>query len=170
MCNLADRIAAVAPIAGVRAVDNCDPSRPVPVSAFHGTADDFVRYDGGFGSGASRLPAPDGSDRTMADTPTSSQPPEANPSVPESTTAWAKRNGCETTPTEKQISEDTTLMTFSCPKGAEAQLYTIEGGGHSWPGSAFSKSVVAVVGKTTDTISANELMWEFFQAHPLPTS
>ena len=170
VCKLADRIAAVAPVAGIRAIDDCNPSRPVPVSAFHGTADEFVSYEGGFGSGASRLPAPDGSNRTMADTPTSSRPPEDNPTVPETTTAWAKRNGCKTTPTEKKVSADTTLMSFSCPKGADVQLYTIEGGGHSWPGSEFSKSVVAVVGKTTDTISANELMWEFFQAHPLPVN
>jgi polyhydroxybutyrate depolymerase len=61
-------------------------------------------------------------------------------------------------------------MTFSCPAGAEVELYTTEGGGHSWPGSEFSKQVAAVVGKTTDTISANELMWEFFQAHPLRQS
>jgi polyhydroxybutyrate depolymerase len=143
----------------------------VPVAAFHGTADEFVGYDGGFGEGASRLPAPDGSDRTMAEaSPSTSSPPPKGPSVPEITTAWAKRNGCETEPIEKQISSDTTLMTFSCPKGAEVELYTTEGGGHSWPGSEFSKSVVAVVGKTTETISANELMWEFFQAHPLPRS
>ena len=42
------------------------------------------------------------------------------------------------------------------------------GGGHSWPGSEFSKAVAAVVGPTTMSISANELMWKFFQAHPLP--
>ena len=42
------------------------------------------------------------------------------------------------------------------------------GGGHSWPGSEFSQAVASVVGPTTMSISADELMWKFFQAHPLP--
>jgi polyhydroxybutyrate depolymerase len=169
VCNFADRIAAAAPVAGIRAIDGCDPSRPVPVAAFHGTADDFVSYDGGFGSGAARLPAPDGSARPLSETPPASRPPDG-PSIPETTTAWAKRNGCETKPTEERISPDTVVMSFDCPDGADVLLYTVEGGGHSWPGSEFSKQVASVVGKTTDTISANQLMWEFFQAHPLSDS
>lgn len=44
-CELADRIAAIAPVAGTNAVASCVPSRPVPVIHFHGTDDETVSYD-----------------------------------------------------------------------------------------------------------------------------
>jgi polyhydroxybutyrate depolymerase len=169
VCEYADRIAAAAPVAGIRAVDDCNPSRPVPVVAFHGTADDFVGYDGGFGGGAARLPAPDGSARTLEDASTTeSTAPPAGPSIPDATTAWAERNGCKTKPIVEDVTVDVTIMRFDCPAGADAVLYTVKDGGHSWPGSEFSKAVESVVGKTTDTISANEVMWAFFTENPLP--
>src|SRR5690606_3308049 len=48
-CELSDRIAAIAPVAGVLGVDpaSCAPSRPVPVWQFHGTEDPLVPYEGG---------------------------------------------------------------------------------------------------------------------------
>jgi polyhydroxybutyrate depolymerase len=47
-CELSHRIAAVAPVAGRLALADCQPSRPVPVMAFHGTDDAIVAY--GFGA------------------------------------------------------------------------------------------------------------------------
>jgi len=44
-CQLSNRIAAIAPVAGVNAVSGCAPSRPVPVMHFHGTGDTTVSYD-----------------------------------------------------------------------------------------------------------------------------
>src|SRR5207245_11747467 len=46
-CELADRIAAIAPVAGgnqLSAVSSCNPPRPVPVIEFHGTADPAWPY------------------------------------------------------------------------------------------------------------------------------
>ncbi len=43
-CELADRIAAIGPVAGVNGVASCAPGRPVPVMHFHGTADSVVSY------------------------------------------------------------------------------------------------------------------------------
>jgi hypothetical protein len=43
----------------------------------------------------------------------------------------------------------------------------IKGGGHTWPGGRPGVFPVAIVGKTTTSISANEIIWSFFQAHPL---
>jgi poly(3-hydroxybutyrate) depolymerase len=48
-------------------------------------------------------------------------------------------------------------------RGGRAQHH----GGHAWPGSEFSKAIAAVVGRTTFSINANELMREFFEAHPI---
>jgi polyhydroxybutyrate depolymerase len=60
-----------------------------------------------------------------------------------------------------------TLLQWSCPPGADVELYRVTGGGHSWPGSTFSKAIESVVGPTTMSIDANEIMWKFFERHPL---
>ncbi|MCU1368520.1 MAG: poly(3-hydroxybutyrate) depolymerase, partial [Ilumatobacteraceae bacterium] len=168
-CDLSDRIAAVAPVAGIQAPDDCKPTRPVPVIAFHGTADTFVPYTGGLGSSVASLPSADGTGTigTIGTGPPSSDPVSQGPSVPDRTSTWAVRNGCAASPTEETIAADVTLLSYDCPAGAEVQLYRVEGGGHAWPGSAFSVQIESVVGKTTLSIDATKLIWEFFAAHPL---
>jgi polyhydroxybutyrate depolymerase len=46
-CELADRFAAIGPVAGGIAVQPCSPSRPMPVFAIHGNADPLVQYSFG---------------------------------------------------------------------------------------------------------------------------
>jgi polyhydroxybutyrate depolymerase len=41
-CRLADRLAAVAPVAGARALDTCEPAAPLPILFFHGATDQVV--------------------------------------------------------------------------------------------------------------------------------
>jgi polyhydroxybutyrate depolymerase len=43
-------------------------------------------------------------------------------------------------------------------------LYTIEGGGHTWPGG-WQYYPEERIGKTCRDINASELMWEFFARH-----
>jgi polyhydroxybutyrate depolymerase len=166
VCAYADRFAAVAPIAGIRQVEDCEPARPVPTVAFHGTADDFVRFDGGIGSAASRLPNPDGSPRTPETTP-STTPAALRPTIPENVAFWADLNGCRPKPRERTIADDVTLVSYRCPGRADVQLYVIEGGGHSWPGSEFSRGIESITGPVTFSIDANDVMWRFFERHPL---
>ncbi|MGH9214838.1 MAG: alpha/beta hydrolase family esterase [Acidimicrobiales bacterium] len=171
-CELSDRFAAAAPVAGVTEVEDCDADRPVPVVAFHGTDDGFLSYDGGFGPQVASLPSPDGQGTLgdAADPPGEPVEP-TGPPVPEVVAEWADRNGCDdTAPEEQAVADDVTVLSFGCPTGAEAELYRVEGGGHSWPGSEFLASVENIVGHTTMSISANEVMWEFFEQHPLATS
>ena len=79
---------------------------------------------------------------------------------------WAGRNGCDDAAQEEEaVADDVTLVSFACPEGAEAELYRVEGGGHSWPGSEFLANVENIVGHTTMSISANEVMWDFFEQH-----
>jgi polyhydroxybutyrate depolymerase len=168
-CSLSDRFAAAAPVAGVTEVEDCGADRPVPVVAFHGTDDGFLAYDGGFGPEVARLPSPDG-EGTLGDAV--DQPGEVagsgGPSVPEVVAEWAGRNGCEDgAPEEEAVADDVTVLSFDCPAGAEAELYRVEGGGHSWPGSQFLANVEDIVGHTTMSISANEVIWEFFERHPM---
>lgn len=177
MCDLSDRFAAAAPVAGIQPIGDCDPARPIPVVAFHGTDDPFVSWDGGLGPAVSSLPLPDGTGSlgdTLEQTGEADAEAQAGidlgddaPSVPEIAAIWAERNGCEPEPTEEPVAEDVVLVTFDCPNGADVELYRIEGGGHTWPGSDFMLGAVDLVGTTTMAIDANEIMWEFFQAHPL---
>jgi len=44
-CEAADLFAAAAPVSGGMGLTDCAPARPMPVLAFHGTADAIVRYD-----------------------------------------------------------------------------------------------------------------------------
>ncbi len=166
-CVYSDRFAAYAPVAGVQVPEDCATTKPTPLITFHGTEDGFVGYDGGLGQDALDLPAPDGSEGDLGEVL-----PEdmmKGPTVPEAVAMWAKRNGCSSgvdTATESDINAEVTLIEHDCPAGAETVLYRINGGGHTWPGSEFSKAIIGVVGFTTMTISANNLMWDFFVGHP----
>jgi polyhydroxybutyrate depolymerase len=166
ICAYANRIAAAAPVAGITLVPKCKPSRAVPVIAFHGTADPFLSYTGGLGPKALALPAPDGSDRTIQNigAPTSAF---QGPSVPKIAAAYAHRNGCRAQPAAQAVAADVTEFSYRCPTGAEVELYRVAGGGHTWPGSAFSAAIASTVGPTTFSISATDLMWQFFSRHSL---
>ena len=59
-----------------------------------------------------------------------------------------------------------TRLTYAGGKqGSEVVLIKINNGGHTWPGRDMK---LAILGKTTKDISANDLIWEFFQRHPMP--
>jgi len=147
--ELSDRIAAIAPVAGTVTVTDPKPKRPVPVIHFHGTKDTFVPFD---------------------------KPKDKAPqfmklkSVDESIQLWVKLNGCDEKPKTEVLSKDgdemkVTRATYSGGKdSAEVVLVTIEDGGHTWPGQ---KPPVGFIGKSAMNISANDLIWEFFQKHSL---
>ena len=170
-CAFSDRVAAAAPVAGITDPDWCAFERPVPVVAFHGTEDTFIDFEGGIGASVADLPTPDG-EGTLGEQPDADAVGDAaditdSPSIPEVTAAWAGRNGCEPEADEERVADDVLLQTFPCPVGAATELYVVEGGGHTWPGSEFDETIGDIVGEVTRSIDANELMWEFFQAHPL---
>ncbi len=160
-CRLADRVAAIAPVAGLRFPDDCAPSRPVPVIAFHGTADEIVTYDGETGAGVEKLSF---NDETM-----SAFSGLEMQAVPDALAGWAGAEGCADEPSGEKVSASVTLVAYDgCDGGSTVEIYRVGGGGHSWPGSEFSAAIVGIVGPTTFEIDANELMWDFFLAHPLP--
>ena len=170
-CFFSDRVAAVAPVAGARTIKGCSLQRPVPMVAFHGTDDQFVTFDGGLGEQALNLPAPDGSGKKLRDTLTpSALKARAGESVPQIMAGWAKRNGCDAGSSEEQVAADVAKVSYDCPPSRETVLYRVTGGGHSWPGSTFSQSIVGIVGPTTMTINADEIMWDFFVRHPMPSA
>ena len=148
-----DVFAAVAPVAGVtggRADDGAPlvifpaPARPVPVMAFNGKADEMVPYDGGKGRGISKV---------------------VYLSVPETMALWVDYNGCSSQPVEETSGGGNIIKQVYSGGGggSEVVLYTILDGTHSWPGG--TKLREGGPGPNQQ-ISANDLMWEFFQAHP----
>jgi polyhydroxybutyrate depolymerase len=89
-------------------------------------------------------------------------------SIPANAAAWAQRNGCGPDPADRQIAADVTLRTFSCPGDGEVELYSIIGGGHTWPGTPTQIYPDPLVGPTTTSINATQIIWDFFRTHPLP--
>jgi polyhydroxybutyrate depolymerase len=143
-CNLSDRIAAVGAVASAQLLPwQCRDSKPVPLIVFHGTADKHAPYLGGTSPIAPR--------------------PFAN--IPEWTAHVARKNECRGDARETQITANVRLLAYTnCAEGADVMFYTIEGGGHSWPGG---KSLPGwIVGPTSQEINATRLMWEFFMTHP----
>lgn len=149
--ELSDRIAAVAPVGGPMGTETCNPKRPVPVMHFHGTDDQFAPFKGGKG------------EKSISQTNFYS--------VEHSIRAWVKANGCKEEPVvtrePKKVDDGTAVVrkTYAGGKdGAEVVLIVIEGGGHTWPGRG---PRLAMLGKSTRNIVANDLLWEFFQKHPM---
>ena len=145
-CRLSHRIAAVGTVSAAqdqRPWSWCADSRPVPLINFHGTAD-LVPYNGG---------------KVWAS-------PRPFPSVPTWTANWARRNQCVTNPVESVVAADVTRLEYTnCADDAAVVLYTIRGGGHSWPGG---KPIPEwMVGPTSRSIDATRQMWAFFREHPL---
>lgn len=151
--ELSHRIAAIAPVAGTMAVGLGKPKRPIPVIHFHGTADNIVPFGGPPEEAAEFLQIK---------------------SVEETVQFWAQVNHCRSQATVVPVdntSDDGTNVTrsrYAAPSGeVRVVLYTIHGGGHTWPGQPPPR---VFLGKSTEDISANDLIWEFFQKHPLPES
>jgi polyhydroxybutyrate depolymerase len=90
--------------------------------------------------------------------------------VPGTVGAWAARNGCGA-PAEELVAADEVVdifrVAYPCP-AAPLELWRIEGGGHAWPGSEFSRQIEPFVGYTTFAIRATDLIWAFFERHPMP--
>jgi polyhydroxybutyrate depolymerase len=141
-CLLPDRIAGVAAVAAHVYPVVCNGTAPVPIIAFHGTADACVPYEGGVTTcGRGNLPVPP---------------------VETAAASWAKHNGCASEPAHTQVSEHVRAIKYSgCTDNADVVLYAVEGGGHTWPGSVD----VPRLGAVTSEVDATDLMWEFFEAH-----
>jgi polyhydroxybutyrate depolymerase len=150
-CARPDKIAAIAPIAGLRAgrpspvdtsvpeIQNCTPSKAVAAITFHGDADVVNPYPG---NGDLRWGYP----------------------VSVAVQSWARIDDCRVGPDLTTISEHVVRYTYSrCRDGADVVLYKVLGGGHTWPGTSVDLSPLGV---TTQEIDASELLWDFFTAHP----
>jgi uncharacterized protein (TIGR03437 family) len=152
--ELSDRIAAIGVVSGsIGGVSSKgmpfvipQPSRPVPVMIFHGKQDDVIAYFGG-------------------PTPSSLDAGRVDKSVADAVNFWSGMDACSSRTTGTLAGGNITHDVFGgCQANTEVQLYSIEDGTHSWPG-ARKPNVLQDV--PNQQISADELMWSFFAAHPL---
>ena len=140
-CALPDRIAAIAEVGATASPRTCAPGVSIPIITFRGTEDACVPYEGGTSQCGQRLPVV---------------------AAEESARQWAAQDGCNPAQATKRVADDVLVTAYSeCAGFAAVLLYTVKGGGHTWPGSID----VARLGPTTHTISATDLIWEFFLGH-----
>ncbi len=161
-CTMAQRFAAVATVSGLQLPRPCRPGRRVPIIAFHGTADPILYFNGGIGTGT--LNRALGQGGAAASSPTTI--PKANlhgSGYPATVRAWAVKDGCDPNATDTRISSQVIRRTYRCPPGAGVEFYIVLGGGHAWPGSAFSRSISSLTGFTTFQINATDEIWAFFE-------
>ena len=116
-CELNNRIAAVASVAGGFAPDyfeNCNPERAVPVMQIHGNFDFVVPINGGLG-----ITIP----------------------IEEVVNFWVENNACNSDFSTTSISSLVELRDWeNCAPNSTVRYFEIERGGHNWPGSSDSGS------------------------------
>ncbi|MEO7987827.1 MAG: polyhydroxybutyrate depolymerase, partial [Gemmatimonadales bacterium] len=86
---------------------------------------------------------------------------------------WAETDGCTGDPTvtmepDRAPSDGMRVKRTAytgCKPGLDVELYTIEGGGHTWPGGP---AAGPSVGRVTRDIQATTTIWSFFSRHPKP--
>jgi polyhydroxybutyrate depolymerase len=86
--------------------------------------------------------------------------------VQESVGFWTAFNGCDPQPQTTSSADIQHQVWSGCRDGAAVELYTIIGGKHAWPGSNGPGWVGG--DEPTQSISASDVIWDFFAAHPRP--
>ncbi|HXO32389.1 MAG TPA: PHB depolymerase family esterase [Candidatus Acidoferrales bacterium] len=145
-CNMADRVAAIAAVgAAMPKTMICLPARPVPALFINGTDDPIVPDNGGtYKPGRFHVLSAEDSAKT-----------------------WAKFDRCEEKPAQNKLpssekgGKETKTFTYSaCKDNAQVALYSVKGGGNTWPGGE-QFTTEKEVGKTSNAINANEAIWSF---------
>jgi polyhydroxybutyrate depolymerase len=133
-CALPGRFQAVVTVSA--SIDPPVGCRPTRIVAVHGNADPVDPYLGKPGSPGYL----------------------ATPSAPAAIAAWATADGCRTA-TSTEVARHVALITYPCG----AQLVTIKGGGHTWPGGA---PVNPSLGTTTQEYDATSTILRLLLPNP----
>lgn len=147
-----ERVAAIAPVAGVGLLRVCPDGPPVSVLAFHGDMDPIAPF-----SVDAEYTALTAGSFYIGD-------------VREVVSGWGARESCKPQP-EVEVLGDEALdyRWLGCRTGSDVQLVVLAGGGHTWPGSDPPPAEVEdFIGATSQAVDATEQMLDFFDAHPRP--
>lgn len=145
-CDLSDRIAAFAPVAGGLAMEynECIPLKAVPIIEFHALDDPTIYFTGGVSdiskSGYKHKP------------------------IPEVMDFWRKNNSCSESTEITYENKGAICKTYTgCKNEKEVTYCTTEDGGHSWPGG---KGILKY--QPSQDIDATNYMWDnFFKKYSL---
>ncbi|MEZ5246080.1 MAG: PHB depolymerase family esterase [Acidimicrobiales bacterium] len=161
VCEMSDRLAAAVSVAAISYPESCDPVRPVPFIAIHGTDDPTVPFDGDLTG-------------TRFEGEAFTQLLFSEP-MPEQFGRFAVAMGCN--PEGERVQESTDIATTTyrgCDDDVPLVFYEVIGGGHAWPSSPLAEpdspvvaQLTALQGYTTFEINATTDAWAFFEQHAL---
>lgn len=147
-CQLSERIAAIASVTGTMVTPNlnaCNCQHPMPVMQIHGTMDPTVPYNGNI---------------------------QGFVAVEDLVEYWATFNNCNPNPLETPVPD--VDMTDLCTadqfvylggaNGSSVELYRVNGGAHTWPGT---NPLFSTLGVTNQDFSASVEIWRFFSQYTL---
>ena len=137
-CAMNDKISAIASVTGAMAQYTqtiCNPSHPTPIMEIHGTADPTVPFN----------------------------------DIVSGLDYWRKYNNCnfiaDTTVVPDLVLGDWSTVEHivynNGDNGVTTELFKVNNGGHTWPGSSFS------IGVTNYDINASVEIWNFFAKYDL---
>jgi len=147
-CQLHQRIAAIAVVAASLDInEGYDLVKPMPVLYMHGSKDPIVAYNGGKMFGR-QIYSQEGILKK-----------------------WVALDGCNPKPVITNIPDaahdGTSIIKeeYSNPaNGLKVIGYTINNGGHTWPGG-WQYAPQFIIGKTTKNLNACRVMWDFFKGY-----
>lgn len=144
--ELAARFAAIAPVAGSDWLDQPAPAQPLSLLYLTGTEDPLNPFEGG--------------EITLGAKSAGKKPP-----VREFIHKWVRLLGCAPEPKTIHDRDGVKGVAYTaCHDHAEVVFYTVAGMGHFWPGG-MSHLPERIVGKSSNKVSATDLIWEFFRKH-----
>lgn len=153
-CEIGNRFAAIAAVAATMGSDipyaSCSPTFTLPVMYIHGTEDPLIPFNGG-----SKSIGAEG----------------AYVSHQKVLEKWVSINHCTTTPVTiplPDIAMDGTSIVKEVyaagNSGAEVIGYTVNNGGHTWPGGKQYLPKI-IIGRLSRNMDACEVIWDFFKLH-----
>jgi polyhydroxybutyrate depolymerase len=156
-CEASETFAAAAVLIASQPVNlHCEPRRPISILFMNGTDDPLMPYQGGqVHFFRQQLGEVLSTEQTVA--------------------MWAFANGCdpasETTLLPDLDPEDGTRIQLDayagCTLGVRVMLYTVQGGGHTWPGGS-QYLPQFVIGRVSHDLRAGQEIWGFFETAGSP--
>jgi polyhydroxybutyrate depolymerase len=146
-CELAGRLAAIAPVAGgYSPLGPCRPSRPLPVLEIHGTRDQVVPYDG--------------------------VGPDHDGSVGRFLGEWTELDACRGVPTRTTPSRGVTRLVWSrCAGRSVVEHLRLAGTDHGWPGGNTGAAGLRnhpIPRRDPTGLDAATAVWDFVSRFGLP--
>jgi polyhydroxybutyrate depolymerase len=152
-CADRSRFTGVVPGGGVNLVDPSCQTGPIPMYAYHGTADDVAFYNG------------------IDDQPTPPDPATAGQipffgSVEQVMDVWAGVNGCEVQRQDQNLAPDAILRTYpGCE--SDTRVLLAVGAGHTFPGGTTRLGQAETqLGGTITSVNMADLMLDWFDGLP----